>query len=103
MTDDPPPPGPSAVYLAELLAAARAAITEGLAAWGGGLEHMQVDDTHLTATVHFRGTRYSFRRRVWPPDHPPGLKASLLATSIEERLLTGRHPPPDPSGAAVPL
>ena len=91
------------MYLAEVVAAVRAAVAEGVGAWGGELEDVRADETHLTATVRFRGGRFSFRRQVWPPDHPARLKASLLATSLEERLLTGRHPPPDPSGDPVPL
>lgn len=81
------PPGDAAAwdhesYVAEFVRAARPAVADGLAAWGGELDDLRADEdaVHVTATVRFRGHRFAFRRRVWPPDHPVGLKASLYAT-----------------------
>jgi hypothetical protein len=96
-------------YVEEFLRLARASIRDGLGAWGGELERLHVDSTglggsritHVTAFVRFRGRRFAFRRRVWPPNHPVKLTVTLYATSLEERLLTGRYRAG--SGDPVPL
>lgn len=88
-------------YLDAFLQAARTAVPSDLAQWQGVLETLDVDtvsdvEAHATATVRFRGRRYQYRRRVWPADHPPRVRAGLFATILVERLLTTQPTDDDP-------
>ncbi|THV42154.1 hypothetical protein [Glycomyces buryatensis] len=44
------------------------------------------DIVHATAVVNYRGRRCSYRRQIWPPQHPALLAAQLYTTFLEERL-----------------
>lgn len=87
-------------YLEAFLQAASTAVTGDLAAWQGTLETLEVDtdsdDAYATATVRFRGRQYQYRRRIWPADHPPRVRAGLFATILVERLHTTRPTGADP-------
>ena len=83
-------------YVDVFVRAARHAVVGDLADWAGTLETLEVEyepasgarAAYATATVRFRDHRYSYRRRIWPADHPAPLKAGLYATMLTERLLT---------------
>jgi hypothetical protein len=87
-------PDDRAGYVAAFLAVAHPAVVGDLADWAATLESLEIehaaDRAYATATVGFRGRRYRYRRAIWPPDHPPDLKAGLYATTLTERLLTRR-------------
>jgi hypothetical protein len=45
----------------------------------------------------FRGHRFRYERRIWPPDFPLPIKVSLYVEHLRERVLTRRYTPgPDP-------
>ncbi|MFL6142829.1 MAG: hypothetical protein ACJ72N_13315 [Labedaea sp.] len=84
-------------YVRTFLQAARPVIVDDLARWAASLETLDIDyatDTpaYATATVRFRGRRFTYRQQIWPTDHPAALRAALYSTTLTERLLT--KPPP---------
>jgi hypothetical protein len=97
-------PDDRAGYVAAFLAAAYPAIVGDLADWAATLEALEIEHApgrvYATATVGFRGRRYRYRRGVWPPGHPPGLKAGLYATMLTERLLTHQPTATEPDAVA---
>jgi hypothetical protein len=80
-------------HLAAFLRAARQEVPSDLARWHATLEALDAadapdDEAYAVATVNFHGRHYRYRRRVWPPTHPPPAQAALYATTLVERLLT---------------
>jgi hypothetical protein len=101
VTDPREPHDTPQEYVEEFLRQAGAALDDLFARRGGQLETLEAvrsveDDALLTihafAAVSFQGSRFSYRRRIWPPNHPPTTQAGIYATMLEERLLTRAHP-----------
>lgn len=111
MTDAPEPHGPPQEYVEEFLRRAEPALDDLFARRGGQLENLAAVRAvgegglltiHAIAVVSFRGCRFSYRRRIWPPSHPPATQAGIYATMLEERLLTRAHPA-DAAGGETPI
>ncbi|MFG2027498.1 hypothetical protein [Streptomyces sp. NPDC048825] len=103
MTDDHATWGGPQAYTDAFLRSARRAVQDLCERRGGEFEsltHDAVPDAAgnvvvaATAVVVFRGHRCVFRRGIWPPSHPPGTRAAIYASVLEERLLTRVHPLP---------
>ncbi|MDI3390198.1 hypothetical protein QIS99_28995 [Streptomyces sp. B-S-A8] len=111
MTDAREPHGPPQEYVEEFLRRAEPALDDLFARRGGQLENLAAvravgEDglltIHAITVVTFRGGRFSYRRRIWPPSHPPATQAGIYATMLEERLLTRAHPA-DGTGGETPI
>lgn len=62
---------------------------------GGRLEHFAVVarglSVHAETHFSFRGHRFRYERRIWPPDFPLEIKTALYVEHLRERVLTGRY------------
>ncbi|MCM2576824.1 hypothetical protein [Streptomyces meridianus] len=108
MGDDRAEYGSPQEFVEDFLRRARPALVDLFDRRGGELESLHAEWSgppgeplvRVRAVVVFRGTRFSHRRRIWPPNHPAGTQAAIYATVLEERLLTRPRPPHGTGGGA---
>lgn len=100
VTDPRAPRSTTQEYVEEFLQRAGPALDDLFARRGGQLESLEAESAvsedglptvHAIAVVTFRDHHFSYRRRIWPPSHPPATQAGIYATMFEERLLTRAH------------
>ncbi|WP_405754560.1 hypothetical protein OG232_33230 [Streptomyces sp. NBC_01411] len=74
---------------------------------GGHLDRFalveQGEEVHAETAFSYRGLRFHYTRRVWPPDFPLEIKVALYVEHLRERVLTRRYPVGGDGGAAVVL
>lgn len=78
-------------YIAEFLPVAWAGVNTMFTRPACQVESFDVDGgdiVRVMTVVTYRGQRCSYRRQIWPSQHPARLAAQLYTTFLEERLNT---------------